>query len=74
VVRGFPNTYLTFYKGSTEDYFRVADQPEGDRASQRGYREQLPTLVLTSPDPALYSDYSTLLVDIGVPAEKEVIQ
>jgi hypothetical protein len=25
VGSGFPNTYLTFYKGSTEEYFRVAD-------------------------------------------------
>ncbi len=32
------------------------------------------TLVLTSPDPALYSDSLDTLVDIGVPAEKEVIQ
>jgi len=32
------------------------------------------TLVLTSPDPALYSDPLDTLVDIGVPAEKEVIQ
>jgi len=75
-VSEFFNTYPTFQQESTEDDFRVAGHPEGDRASQhkRGYREQLPTLVLTSPDPALYSDYSTLLVDIGVPAEKEVIQ
>jgi len=27
VRSGFPNTYLTFYKGSTEEYFRVADKP-----------------------------------------------
>jgi hypothetical protein len=32
------------------------------------------TLVLTSPDPALYSDSLDTLVDIGVPAGKEVIQ
>ena len=25
VIRGFPNTYLTFKEESTEDYFRVAD-------------------------------------------------
>jgi len=30
VIRGFPNTYLNFYKESTEDYFRVADQPPND--------------------------------------------
>jgi hypothetical protein len=31
-------------------------------------------LASKSPDHALYLDHSTLLVDIGVPAEKEVIQ
>jgi hypothetical protein len=32
------------------------------------------TFVLHLPDPALYSDPLDTLVDIGVPAEKEVIQ
>jgi hypothetical protein len=38
------------------------------------YREQLPTLVLTSPLSRVILGSFDILVDIGVPAEKGVIQ
>jgi hypothetical protein len=41
VVRsGFPNTYLTFYKESTEDYFRVADNSERTNYTDSANRQR----------------------------------
>ena len=50
----------------------IVSNPSGHH--KRVYREQLPTLVLTSFRSRVILGLFDILVDIGVPAEKEVIQ
>jgi hypothetical protein len=64
------------FRHSLGGQFPGSRPPEGGQTSQykRVYREQLPTLVLTSPRSRDILGLFDILVDIGVPAEKEVIQ